>query len=363
MRLLDLLHRWIGGTIGLLLALLGLSGAALVHRHSWIMLPHAGDTGPQSAERVATLAQTVMGDGGSRPRSILFAGEEFGLSRLAWPDKNGAYIDWAGDAVAHWDSVWGRPELWLFEFHHYLFAGDTGKTMTGIAGLAGIALVLMGVILWWRTRKSFEFRLWPKRMSRPAILRHHRDFGILVAPLLMLSLVTGATLIFRPITNILFGPGANAAIQATLDDPVPPPGPIGTDLDWRGMILAAHMRYPDAEIRALILPAKAGDPIAIRMRRPSEWLPNGRTMMWFAPATGQMIGTRDAEALPWQARAFNLVYPLHSASGVGLTHRLLMTVSGLALALFGSLAVWTFWFRRPSPRPRRTRPELVRLDE
>lgn len=354
MQVIDFLHRWIGGTVGLLLALLGLSGVALVHRYSWIMLPHAGDTGPQSAERVAVLAQAVMTHGASRPRSILFAGEEFGLSRLTWPGSGGAYVDWAGNAVARWDSAWGRPELWLFEFHHYLFAGDTGKTATGIAGLAGFALVLMGVILWWRTRKSFEFRLWPKRMSRPAIVRQHRDLGILLAPLLLLSLVTGTTLIFRPITNILFGPGANTVIQAALDDPAAPSGVIGPDLDWHEMILAAHARYPDAEIRALILPAKPGAPIAIRMRRPFEWLPNGRTMMWFAPATGQVIGTRDAATLPWQAKAFNLVYPLHSASGTGLIHRLLMTVSGLGLALFGSLAVWTFWFRRPraAARPR-----------
>ncbi|MBY8824212.1 PepSY domain-containing protein [Sphingomonas colocasiae] len=353
MRMIDLLHRWIGGTIGVLLMLLGLSGVALVHRHSWIMLPHAGETGPQSAERVAVLAQAVMSHG-TPPRSTLFAGEAFGLSRLSWPDGGGAYVDWAGNAVARWNDAWGRPELWLFEFHHYLLAGDAGKMATGIAGIAGIALVLMGVILWWRTRRSFEFRLWPKRVSRPAIVRHHRDLGILLAPVLLLSLVTGATLIFRPIANILFGPGANAAIQATLDDPAAPPGAVSPDLDWHAMILTAHARFPDAEIRALILPAKPGAPITVRMRRPFEWLPNGRTMIWFAPATGAVIGARDAEDLPWQARAFNLLYPLHSASGTGLAHRLLMTLSGLGLALLGSFAVWSFWFRRP-PAPVRAR--------
>ena len=33
----------------------------------------------------------------------------------------------------------------------------------------------------------------------------------------------------------------------------------------------------------------------------------------------------------------------------GLAYRLVMTVSGLALALLGSLAVWTFWFKRRAP--------------
>lgn len=62
------------------------------------------------------------------------------------------------------------------------------------------AFVVTGLILWWRPRRTFEWRLWPARMSRPAIVRHHRDLGVVVAPLLLLSLVTGAVLVFRPMT-------------------------------------------------------------------------------------------------------------------------------------------------------------------
>jgi len=97
----------------------------------------------------------------------------------ALPAANaGAYADQAGNVVATWQSQWERPEIWLFDFHHHLFAGDTGETVAGIAGIAGLFFVLSGIILWWRTRKTFEFRLWPRRMSRPAIVRQHRDLGI-----------------------------------------------------------------------------------------------------------------------------------------------------------------------------------------
>ena len=43
MKLLDTLHRWTGGLIGLLLALLGLTGTILLHKEAWIGLPHADD--------------------------------------------------------------------------------------------------------------------------------------------------------------------------------------------------------------------------------------------------------------------------------------------------------------------------------
>jgi uncharacterized iron-regulated membrane protein len=56
---------------------------------------------------------------------------------------------------------------------------------------------------------------------------------------------------------------------------------------------------------------------------------------------------------PRAAQVFNGAYPLHAAKVGGLAYRLLMTLSGLALALLGSLTVWTFWFKRPrQKRPR-----------
>src|SRR3546814_15531035 len=91
------------------------------------------------------------------------------------------------------------------------FAGDSGEWVTGIAGLCGLFFVVTGAILWWRTRKSFRLRLWPKRMSRPAIVTHHRDLGIVVAPLLLLSLVTGTMMIFRPFAMAMVAPFGSVA--------------------------------------------------------------------------------------------------------------------------------------------------------
>jgi len=57
------------------------------------------------------------------------------------------------------------------------------------------------------------------------------------------------------------------------------------------------------------------------------------------------------------AQAFNKAYPLHAAKVGGLGYRIVMTLSGLTMAMLGSFAVWTFWFRRPKPvrsLPRRT---------
>lgn len=70
-------------------------------------------------------------------------------------------------------------------------------------------------------RKAFDLRLLPKRLSRPAVLRHHRDRGVMVAPLLFLSLLTGAILVFRPVAALILGPSAPAVIDASLKAPNP----------------------------------------------------------------------------------------------------------------------------------------------
>ena len=66
-------------------------------------------------------------DEAGRPASILYADDHFGLSRLTYSGGAGAYADQAGAIVTRWQSQWERPELWLFDFHHHLFAGDAGE--------------------------------------------------------------------------------------------------------------------------------------------------------------------------------------------------------------------------------------------
>ena len=36
-----------------------------------------------------------------------------------------ASVQKSGEVVARWASQWERPEIWLFDFHHHLFTGDT----------------------------------------------------------------------------------------------------------------------------------------------------------------------------------------------------------------------------------------------
>jgi uncharacterized iron-regulated membrane protein len=349
MKLLDLLHRWTGGLIGLVLLVLGLTGTILIHRDAWIMLPHASDEQQQETGSIVAATERLMADPDDRPSSIVFATDNFGLNRLSFGKQAGAYADQTGNIIARWDDPWQRPELFLFDLHHHLLAGETGEIVAGIAGLCGLFFVISGAVLWWRTRSTFRFRLLPARLSRPAILRHHRDLGIVFAPLLLLVMFTGTAMIFRPVTALVLGPSAPATIEASFKPPEAKFGALAEKPDWAAMFGTARALFPGAEIRILSLPKEAGKPITLRMKQPEEWLPNGRTTLWFAPDTGALIEGRDALKLPGAAQAFNSFYPLHAAKIGGFAYRLVMTLVGLALSLLGSLTIWTFWFRRGRP--------------
>lgn len=352
MTTLDWLHRWTGGLIGLVLALLGVSGAILVHKEEWIGLPHAGDAQITDLATVAATTERLMALPGD-PQGIIYATPRLGLHQLRFDEGAGLYADQSGQVVARWASQWERPEIWLFDFHHHLFTGDAGEWVSGIAGLCALFFIVSGAVLWWRTRRTFRLRLWPKRMSRPAIVMQHRDLGIIVAPLLLLSVVTGTMMLFRPFAMAVVAPfGSVAETAKALEPPKYKGGPLADKPDYTAMLTEARRRFPDAEFRILGLPRKPGDAISLRMKQPEEWLPNGRTTLWFDAETGKLLGARDALKMAPGAQAFNIAYPLHAAKVGGLPYRVLMTVSGLAMALLGSLTVWTFWFRRPKPTRR-----------
>ena len=346
MRTLSAIHRWAGAFIGLLLALLGLSGAILVWEGEWVTLPGAGDPIAENVGRIA--AVTDRGAESGELSRITFASEEIGLHHLTYADGGGAYVRQNGQLVDSWSSQWDRPELWLFDLHHHLFAGHTGETITGIAGLAGLAFVVTGLILWWRSRRRFSLRLWPERFAPGPIVRHHRDLGVVVAPLLVLSMGTGALMLFSPLRTVLIGEEVRPQVEL--------PAAVAAATPIEAALRASNQRFPGARLRRLTMPSGPGDPITVRMKQPEEWTPNGRTQLTFDARTGEPLSVEDPLGSNRAAFISEKLYPLHSAKVGGLAMKLAMTVSGLALALLGSLATYSFWSRRSAAHSRRRKP-------
>ncbi len=344
MKLLSFLHRWTGGFLGLLLVILGLSGTILLWEGEWISLPGADDPFVENVQAIGRIAEREAAAGAIR---ITFASEEIGLHHIARDGGAGSYAAQDGTVVAQWSSQWERPELWIFDLHHHLFYGHTGELVAGWAGLLGLLFTITGAILWWRSRRAFKWQLWPKRFQPGPIVSHHRDIGILVAPLLLVSFVTGTGMIFDDVYKKLLAP-LGTGVEAGKP---PEAGPAGAPAPVAQMLATAKQRYRNAELRRLTLPTKPGQPWSVRMRQPFEWTPNGRTTLYFN-SSGTLLRADDPVAAGRSAAVMETFYPLHSAKVGGLAWKLLMTLSGLGLTLLGSLATWSFWFRKAKKRKR-----------
>jgi len=350
-KLLALLHCWTGGIVGVLLAVIGLSGTMLVWEEYWISLPGAEDPlrGDPAAMGAAVDAAMAVDPALSR---ITFADERMGLHQAIYADGGGAYLTQGAEVVDRWDSLWGRPELWLFDLHHYLFLGENGKYVTGGLGLLLIAFAVTGLILWWRTRRTSRFRLWPARMTRSAIVRQHRDIGVIASPILLMSAFTGAMMCFPALSAALLSPWAGLAKEApALPADLAAPS---TDTDWRAAMVNAQAAFPEAAPRRLMLPAAPGAPLALRLRQDFEWTPNGRTYVWLDPATADVVATDDPATGDTAAAITEKFYPIHAGKVGGFLWHLVLTFSGLTLVLLGTLATWSFWFAG-SPRPQARR--------
>lgn len=338
MKTLSFLHRWSGGLIGLLLAILGLTGTILLWEDTWISLPGAHDPVIERVETFGAVAERAAAQGATR---ITFASDEIGLHQIAREGGAGSYVNQAGTTVASWSSQWQRPELWIFDLHHHLFSGEIGETIAGVAGMFGLLFVITGSILWWRSRRAFRWRLLPKKFQPGALVAHHRDIGILVAPLLLVSFMTGAGMVFPSASRVALSPlgQMEARAKPPRAEPAPGPAPIAA------MLRQAKANFPEAQLRRLIIATKPGQAFAVRMRQPFEWNPNGRTALYF-DGRGQLLKVDNPASASRATAIFGTFYSVHTGKSGGLAWKLAMTLSGFGLTLLGSLATWSFWFRR-----------------
>ncbi|PKP80030.1 MAG: peptidase [Alphaproteobacteria bacterium HGW-Alphaproteobacteria-18] len=345
-------HAWAGAVLSLLIAVLGLSGALLVFRKDYLraVFPQAREPISLAPESLGPVIDRIEAAYGPQGLQYVSLGDpDFGLHKAVLRDGGGAYLDAGGETVARWTKN-GRPEEWLFDLHHYLLAGNTGKLIAGAAGGAAILLAITGLIIVWPTLRMFAWRIWPKSALRRDLLAQHRDLGVIFALPILLIVFTGFSMVYSgPVRAVLKAVTFTPA-EAPSERPAAGPGTT----DWTATLTAAQTAFPGAVPRLASPPRAEGAPASLRLRQPGEWHQNGRTYVMMDPATNRPLATEDGRALPRADRVFNALYPLHSAGIGGRLYDLLSFLTGLALAVLGLAGTWTF-LRKPK-RKRKKKP-------
>ncbi len=247
-----------------------------------------------------------------------------------------------------------RPETFFLELHTHLVAGELGETITGIVGIGAVLLVLIGVVIWWPSRRSFSLnRLRPKFGERRSLLRSHAAWGALLALPLGALFVTGVMMVYSDQTKAMFGAMAGAA--------EPPRPEIGTPdfplrADWPAILVAAETAFADDTLVMVFRPPPREQGVVfLRTRRSSEWHPNGRSEVYVHPATHAVLGLRDLTDAGAGVEAYNALFPLHATRGGAWWLAPLATLVGLGGTCLLLVSLSAFVLRlRPRPSPHRT---------
>lgn len=115
-----------------------------------------------------------------------------------------------------------------------------------------------------------------------------------------------------------------------------PAGPM----DWRGQLQAGGAAAPGAAIRMLTF--GTGDkPSVLRLRHAEEWNSQGMSFVWFDGA-GAIVKVADTRAESRPARAYGMIYPIHSGQTPQRLFRILLAVAGIGLLLISLLGAAAF---------------------
>jgi uncharacterized iron-regulated membrane protein len=342
---LKTLHLWLGMSLGVVLSLVTLSGAILTFEGPLLRAMHPElleHPLPSLTVQGESLAKILDTKEGKQLRGMSLPDEELPVWEGSVAGGDRVYFDAGDGRLLLRRSGRSDPLLVLLDWHTHLLGGKTGETILGIVAFAGLYMILSGIYLYWPGRRRMWSHLRPH--TQPATLRWaswHRMAGVIAFPLLLVMIGTGTTMAYRG--------AVRTGLAQAFGEPTPAKPPklesSADTVDWPKLLMAAQAAVPDAQLTRLNLPLRDHAPLVMRVRRPGEWNPSGRSTLWLDPASSQVVGGEDATRLGQGSRLNNGLFPIHSAAVGGWLWHGLAAFTGL-LPSFLLVTGILFWWRR-----------------
>jgi uncharacterized iron-regulated membrane protein len=347
------IHRWIGLSLGPLLALTAFVGGVLVvalpldrYAHPAFFVARTAGDATAAALPLEPLRQRILAEFGPDANFTLRPPRKPG--ETLW-----VYVRGKWEGTLYLDPVTGAEQgrrgthegayNLLFELHSSLLLEDTGKAILAFAALAYLFLLVTGLVLWWPTRWPPTLRIVLNRGLLRGLFDLHRTGGAVLGLLIAVSISTGAYMAWRPLGNFI----STAIGQQPVKPPVVPKGaPAGPQLSLDQLVARAQQEFPGQPIGYVQVPAKADRPMRVRFRLADDPHPNGISSVWLHPRTGEVLAVRRWQELDAGNAAVVVIYPLHTGALGGPVLEAVTALLGLALGGLGLSGVWLWWRRR-----------------
>ncbi len=349
------LHLWLGLSLGVLMAVIGLTGSILVFYtdiddalHPEITL--SGGAPPPSWERVYQTARAtypdkagpwrfeITGRGGDIPARYYDPPERAGRDfapMMVWFSADGSH-------VLRRD-YWGEYAMtWVYNLHHRLLLQGTGAKILGWSGIAMLLMMGVGLAAWWPRPGTVikALRMKPGALPIRRLYDWHKVVGLGSLGFLVLLTVTGVLLAMPKESEAVLTPSLGAAARSPAVDrtaPFPPATRISVDQ----AVAAAERALPAARLVWIETPAADHGVYRLRLQAPGD--PSARfphSFVWISPASGKVEAITDARGAGPHDQVLNWIHPLHDGSACGLFGRCLCALMGLtplALLVLGGM--------------------------
>lgn len=350
------IHSLSGVVLSLVVFLISFSGTLLVFKADYIEAD-LGEISLQETQHhtdlaaIAEAAETAFG--AHKLRAIIFASPETGPHRVYPVSGGGAYLRENGEIIVRWAGH-NRVEEWIFDLHHYLLLGTTGKIIIGLIGILLIIMTVSGIMIFWPARRTFSLSIVPASLKRRDLVPAHRNTGVLFAAPILLIALTGASMVFPQQAKTLLAGLTLSGVQAT-----PTVLATGMEVNWPLALKRAQRQFPGAQVRGISWPQQEGQPAIVRLKQDEELHPNGRTIVRIDPNSSTILAIQDALQLPAAERLYNMFYPLHSArigSGIaGRFYDIVIAATGLALSFLALLGAYSYLHKAGFSRKKKRR--------
>ena len=340
-------HRWMGLGFGCVLLLAAITGSLLVLARPLDEAMHprlfrAEGTAPAALQPMVSWLRAEFGpDAAFNIRLPAHPGESLRVA-VNGPWNGTLFLDPTSGREAGRRAAGEGFLNVLFELHSSLYAGDTGRAVLALAALAYFAMLLSGLVLWWPRRWRQAFAVRTKSGQTVALLDLHRVTGAILGLLVLVSVVTGAYLAWRPIAGWVTAVSGQSPRPVTL--PRADAGGIpSASID--AALLRAQAHWPGAQVSVVHVPPRSLAAARARLRLPDDPHPLGMSTVWLDPASGQVRAARRWSELDPGNRAFSFVYPLHTGALAGAATLFVILLAGIALAGMGCTGL-LMWYRR-----------------
>ncbi|WLH69291.1 sulfite reductase flavoprotein subunit alpha [Pseudomonas sp. FP2309] len=341
------LHWFFGITAGLVLALMGITGAAVSFQdeilralNPSVLSVEKRDAGVlPPAELVRTLEATegktvsmlwVESESGNAAR-VFFTpppGERRGQMRYFDP-YTGRYM---GDAVGQ--DFFG----FVLQLHRFLAMGETGRQITGACTLILVFFCLSGLYLRW-PRQVANWRVWLtldwRKKGRSFNWDLHSVFGTWCLLAYLLAALTGLSWSYdwysRGLTKLLSDAPQNERMRKRGPPPAGPAPVANYDAIWSSIYSNAGPGLSAYNIR---MPAVAGQPATVYYLLKNSPHDRALNQINLDPATGEVKSHEQYASKSFKAQVLTSLYALHTGSYFGLIGRIILTISSVLMPLF-----------------------------